>query len=101
MTAATNKVNDKTSRDKFITCAFLAGVDAKKYRRLKIELNDSYEAGHNSYTHMIESDMPKLSHYMNGTNIQPTNENEGQQVLTSFAQQRKHGTCYKCGKKGH
>ena len=27
--AATNEKNEKTSRDKFITCAFIAGVDAK------------------------------------------------------------------------
>jgi hypothetical protein len=34
-TAATNETNEKTSRDKFITCIFLAGVDIKKYERLK------------------------------------------------------------------
>jgi hypothetical protein len=34
MTAATNEKDEKTSRDKFITCLFLAGVDTKKYERL-------------------------------------------------------------------
>jgi hypothetical protein len=28
--ASTNETNEKTSRDKFITCVFLAGVDTKK-----------------------------------------------------------------------
>jgi hypothetical protein len=40
--AATNETNEKTSRDKFITCVFLAGVDTKKYGRLKTELNNAY-----------------------------------------------------------
>jgi hypothetical protein len=40
--AATNEANEKTSRDKFITCVFLAGVDTKKYGRLKTELNNAY-----------------------------------------------------------
>ena len=76
-------------------------MDTKKYGRLKTELNDSYVAGHNNYPHMLESAVTMLSRYMNVTNVQPTNENEGQQVLTSFAQQRKNVTCYKCGKKGY
>jgi hypothetical protein len=33
--AATNETNEKTSRDKFITCVFLKGVDTKMYGRLK------------------------------------------------------------------
>jgi hypothetical protein len=38
-TAATNEKNEKkTSRDKFITCVFLPGVDTKKYGSLKTEL---------------------------------------------------------------
>jgi hypothetical protein len=40
--AATNETNEKTSRDKFITCVFLAGVDTKKYGQLKTELNNAY-----------------------------------------------------------
>ncbi len=43
MAAATNNETDeKTSRDKFITCIFLAGVDTKKYGKLKTELNNAY-----------------------------------------------------------
>jgi hypothetical protein len=34
--AATNKTNEKTTRDKFITCVFFAGVDTKRYGKLKL-----------------------------------------------------------------
>jgi hypothetical protein len=43
--ATTNETDEKTSRDKFITCIFLAGVDTKKYGRLKIDLSNAYLAG--------------------------------------------------------
>ncbi len=42
---ATNETDEKTSRDKFTTCIFHAGVDTKKYGRLKTELNNAYVAG--------------------------------------------------------
>jgi hypothetical protein len=42
--AAMNETNEKMSRDKFITCVFLAAVDPKKYGRLKTELNNAYVA---------------------------------------------------------
>jgi hypothetical protein len=53
--AATNEVNKKTSRDKFITCAFLAGVDTKRYGKLKTESNNAYMAGKNKYPKTAES----------------------------------------------
>jgi hypothetical protein len=34
--AAMNGTNEKTSRDKFITCVFFAGVDTKRYGKLKL-----------------------------------------------------------------
>ncbi len=34
--AATNEKDENRSRDKFITCIFLAGVDTKEYGRLKM-----------------------------------------------------------------
>jgi hypothetical protein len=52
--AAANVRNKKTSRDKFITCIFLAGVDTKKYGRLKAELNNAYVTGQNNYPKMVE-----------------------------------------------
>jgi hypothetical protein len=55
--AATNETNKKTSRDKFITCVFLAGVDKKKYGTLKAELNNAYVAGQNNCPKMVESAM--------------------------------------------
>jgi hypothetical protein len=47
--AATIETDEKTSRDKFITCILLAGVDTKKYGRLKTELNNAYVAEQNNY----------------------------------------------------
>jgi hypothetical protein len=43
--AATKETNEKTSRDKFITCVLLAGVDTKKDGKLKTKLNNAYVAG--------------------------------------------------------
>jgi hypothetical protein len=36
MAAATNETNEKTSRDKFITCVCFAGGDTKRYGKLKL-----------------------------------------------------------------
>jgi hypothetical protein len=99
--AATNGKNNKTSRDKFITCLFLAGVDTKKYGRLKTELNNAYVAGQNNYPKTDESAVTMLSHYMNDKGVHVTDEDKGQTTLTSFMQKHKNVTCYKCGKKGH
>jgi hypothetical protein len=60
--AAANETNEKTSRDKFTTCVFLAGVDTKKYGRLKTELNNAYVAGQNNYPKTVESAVTMLSH---------------------------------------
>jgi hypothetical protein len=75
-TAATNEKNEKTSRDKFITCVFLAGVDTKKYGRLKTELNNAYVAGQNNYPKMVESAVTMLSHYMNDKGVHMTDEDK-------------------------
>ena len=42
--AATNETDERRSRDEFITCVFLVGVDTKKYGRLKTKLNNAYVA---------------------------------------------------------
>jgi hypothetical protein len=100
--AATNETNEKTPVDKFITCVFLAGVDTKKYGRLKAELNIAFVAGQNNYPKTVESDVrTMLSHYMNDKGVHVTDEDKGQTTLTSFMQKHKNVTCYKCGKKGH
>jgi hypothetical protein len=74
--AATNEANDKTSRDKFITCVFLAGVDTKKYGRLKTELNNAYVAGQYNFPKTVESAVAMLSHYMKGKGVQMTDEDK-------------------------
>jgi hypothetical protein len=99
--AATNETNEKRSRDKFITCVFLAGVDTKKYGRLKTELNNAYVGEQNNYPKTVESAVTMLSHYMNGKGVHMTDEDKGQTNQKSFMQKHKNVTCYKCGKKGH
>jgi hypothetical protein len=100
--AATNETNEKISRDKFITWIFLAGVDTKKYGRLKTELNNAYVAGQSNYPKRVESAVKMLSHYMNDKGVHVTDEDKGQGTLKSFMQKHKNMTCYKkCGKKGH
>jgi hypothetical protein len=80
---------------------FLAGVDTKKYGRLKTELNNAYVAGQNNYPKTVESAVTILSHYMNDKGVHVTEEDKGQATLTSLMQKHKNVTCYKCGKKGH
>jgi hypothetical protein len=99
--AATNETSEKTSRDKFTTCVFLAGVDTKKYGRLKTELNIAYVAGQKKHPKMVESAVTILSHYMNDKGVHVTDEDKGQATLTSFMHKHKNVKCYKCGKKGH
>jgi hypothetical protein len=41
--AATNETNEKTSRDKLIASVFLAGVDTKRYGKLKLPKDSSRE----------------------------------------------------------
>jgi hypothetical protein len=99
--AATNEMNEKTSRDKFIICVFLAGVDTKRYGRLKTELNNAYVAGQNNYPKTVESAVTILSHYMNGRGVHMADEDKGQMSLKSFMQKYKNVMCCICGKKGH
>jgi hypothetical protein len=95
MAAATS---EKMSRDKFITCAFLAGMDTKKYGRLKTELNNAYVAGQSNYPKMVESSMTMPSHYMNDKGVHMADGDKGQMALKSFMQNL---MCFRCGKKGH
>jgi hypothetical protein len=99
--AATNEINEKMSRDEFITCVFLAGVNTKKEERLKTKLNDAYVAGQNNYLKMVESAVTMLSRYMNDKGVHMTDEDKGQTDQKSFMQKYKNVTCYKCGKKAH
>jgi hypothetical protein len=99
--AATNETNEKTSRDKFISCIFLAGVDTIKYGRLKTKVNSAYVAGQNNNLKTVESAVTMLSHYMNDKGVHVTDEDKGQATLPSFMPKHKNLTCYKCGKKGH
>jgi hypothetical protein len=99
---ATNETYERTSREKFMTCIFLAGVDTKKYERVKTESNNAYVAGQNNYPKTVESAMTMLSHYMNDKGVHVTDADKGQtDQKRSSMQKQKNVTCYKCGKKGH
>jgi hypothetical protein len=99
--AATNEKVEKKSRDKLITCVFLAGIYTKKYGRLKTELNNAYVAGQNNYPKTVESATTMLSHYMHKKGVHMTDEDKGKMNQKSFMQWHKNVTCYMCGKKGH
>jgi hypothetical protein len=93
---ATHEKNEKTSRDKFITCVFLAGVDTKKYGRLKTELNKAYVTGQNNYPKTVESAVALLLHYiMNNKGVHMTDEDKEQASMKSFMQKHKNVTCYR------
>jgi hypothetical protein len=99
--AATHDTDMKTSRDKFITCVSLVGVDTKKYGWLKTKLNNAYVAGQNKYPKTVESALTMLSHFMNNKGVYITDEDKGQVNQKTFMQMHKNMTCYKYGKKGH
>jgi hypothetical protein len=91
----------KRMRKRQETCVFLAGVDAKKYGRLKTGLNNAYVAGQNNYPKTVDNAVTMLSHYMHDKGVHMTDADKGQATLTSFMQKHKNVTCYRCGKKGH
>ena len=90
---------DKTTRDKFLACIFLAGVDRKKYGKIISKLNNAFLAGMNNYPITIEGTVTMLSHYMSeppSVYRSGKHEEEGTKNETSFAQQIRNVTCYKC-----
>jgi hypothetical protein len=88
--AATNEMNEKTSKDNFITCVFLQewipkGMESWNYPKT-----------------VVESAVTMLSrYYMNSKGVHMIDEDIGQTDQKSFMQKHKKVTCYKCGKKGH
>jgi hypothetical protein len=87
--AAIKETNEKTSRDKFMTCVFVAEVGTKKYGRLKSKLNNSYLAGQNNYPKTVESVVTMLSHYINNRGVHVPDKDKGQVTLISFMQKHK------------
>jgi hypothetical protein len=87
--AAANETNEKTSRDKLVTCIFLQEWIPKGM--------ESW-----NYPKTVESAVTMLSHYiLNDKGVHMTDEDKGQKDQKSFMQKHKKVTCYKCGKKGH
>ena len=54
---------DKDTRNKFLACVFIAGVDCKKYGKLINELNNQYLSGQNNYPTTLEGALTMVSHY--------------------------------------
>ena len=92
--------NNKSERDKFLACTFLAGVDRKKFGKPVNELNNAYLAGQKNYPSTVEAAVTMLSHYM-GEKSANRNEDEDSTRAASFAQKRKSVKCYRCQKMGH
>ena len=95
--------NDKTTRNKFLACVFLAGVERKRYGKTISELNNAFLAGTNNYPTTVEGTVTMLSHYMSEPpSVYRSGRNEeGRDRATSFAQRMQNVKCYKCQKKGH
>jgi hypothetical protein len=89
--AATNETNEKMSRDKFITCVVFAGVDIKRYGKLKLP-----KTGKECRDNVVTLHERQGSSY-------DRQKDKGQTDQKSFMQKHhnKHVPCYKCGKKGH
>ena len=92
--------DDKNTRDKFLACVFIAGVNQKKFGKLINELNNAYLSGSNNYPKSVVGAVTMLSHYAGDWKPGVTNKEQGEQVY-SFAQKKKDVKCFKCGKKGH
>ena len=97
---AAKETSNDVSRNKFLACIFLAGVDQKKYGKLVNNLNNDYLMGQKKYLKTVKSAMMMLSYYMGtGGNSKGWKLEELHEM--SFAQHKKNVTCWKCHKKGH
>jgi hypothetical protein len=104
----TKKGNDKETRNKYLACTFLTGVDQRRYGKLINDLNNSFLAGQNNYPKTLEGAVTLLSHYATDKD-KPMSKyrganDDGSITQMSFAQgsnKNKNVKCYKCGKKGH
>ena len=93
---------DKKTRDKFLACTFLAGVDRKKYGRVTSQLNNAYLAGQKNYPTTVEGAMTMLSHFMSENPRDNREEKATSVTEASFAQQQRSKViCFKCGERGH
>ena len=110
MIAVPTKIGaDKDTRNKFLACIFIAGVDRKKHRKLINELNNQCLSGNNNYPTTLEGALNVVSHYKcDGTSMSPRGETTDEGIgSASFAQlnkktqKKQNVTCYKCKQKGH
>ena len=93
--------SNKATRDKFLACTFLAGVDQKKHGKVVNELNNTCLTGQNNHPTMVEGAVMMLSHCMGDKQNHRNEQQREVNVETSFVQRKKNVTCCKCEKKGH
>ena len=100
---------NKDTRNKFLACVFIAGVDRKKHGKLINEPNNQHLSGNNNDPTTLEGALNMVSHYKSdGTLMSPKGEttDEGNGGA-SFAQlnkktkKKQNVTCCKCKQKGH
>ena len=96
---AKNENDESISRNKFLACVFLAGVDKKSYGKLINELNNAYLTGQKNYPVTVEGAVTLLSHYMSDNNKKTVETENNGETATSFLQEKI--VCHKCGKEGH
>ena len=93
--------DDKEMRNKFLACAFLAGVDHKKCGEVVNDLNNAHLTGQQNYPTMAEAAVMMLSNYASEKQIK--DESLTGVTETGFVQKnrKKNMKCFKCQKKGH
>lgn len=107
--AKREKTNDKKStqedtRNKFVACMFVEGVDPKHYGKYLADLNNNYMTGQDNYPDTVETGLQMLSSYIypDGEKKKGRILNEAIEMGTSFYQdKKKKKKCYNCGKCGH
>jgi hypothetical protein len=93
------------AREKFLACAFLAGVDKSRYKTVIDELNNDFVLGNDNYPGDVAGMLSRLTNRRGGTSS--TRRMEAMQdgeVLTNFGQGvswHANAICHRCGTKGH
>lgn len=96
----TNTGDSEESRNKFLACVFLAGVDRTKYKEVLDDLSNDYVLGTVSYPEDVAGMMTLLSNRRGGgASDKRLDAIRDGAPEVSFSQYTV--TCYKCGKTGH
>ena len=101
---------ESTSREIYLTCAFVINSDLRQYGRLIEELENDYTKGNDNYPRNMVKYYQLLNEYNQWNPRATLPESSGvafsQQVNNNKSAQRttewkKRATCHNCGQKGH